>query len=372
MPREVSADLGPLLNLDGCYTQSTLSLYPVTGDPVHMATDKFSFGGVDYPSDLVRVDEIQQSLGAATDRLGALAQNVTQSFGISVANEEVVKAEAIVGRYYRDPEDSNRQAWVELFRGEVIPLELTDGSVKMEIVDELVAAGFCVADWTLAENCQLRYKEAGTCGYAGPLPTCNKRRKSLGGCFGRSNEHHFGGMEFPEPQTPDPPRGGGDEPIGPGFPTCPRLDQWIRIRGRGYQPIAKQVGELKDTDEIYHPIWKTFHEIDSLTIARSQPIWTIGTENGGRGFSSFSHPVLWYREHANGVAVERFMAGDPVLTWSNALVDTKCSHSADLEELGDVMKIEMADGHIYCYADKPEGPYIVCHNAKPWDGGYVN
>lgn len=371
MGRVVSPDLQALIDRPSCITQTTLSLYPVSGEPMHFATQRFVNAGESYTPSLRRTNEILQSILSTPSRVGVEIQNVDKAFGLTMTSEILAKSVAVVGRLYKD---ADQEKWVELFRGELIPIELTEANAKIEVLHDLVAAGFCVANWTLAENCQFVYKHAGTCGSVSNRLTCNKKRKSIHGCLGDDNEHHFGGMEYPDIQPPSPPTGGGGGGGGddPGFPTCPRLDQWIRVRGRGYRPVAKQVSELTDRDEIYHPIWKTFHEIDALTIVRSQPIWELAAENRAHGFSSFSHPVLWYREHANGSPVSRFMAGDPVLTWSNGLDDSKAVASADTGETGDVMKIELVDGHIYCYSNTPDGPFIVCHNSKPWDGGYVN
>lgn len=369
MGRTIPTGLQPLLDLKGCDAHTTLTLIPASGPQLHFATDDFVSDGKSYVSNLVRTDEIRQSVGLTTDRVNATVQNVDGAIGAKVLDESLVRAEAVIGRYYVHSSFPDQNKWVELFRGQAIPLSVEEAEAVLEILNDLTAAGYCVANWTLAENCQVVFKHPGTCGYVGALPTCNKRRKSLHGCEGRDNEHRFVGMEYPEPQIPGPPTtggGGGSGEWEPVEPPCPRLDQWVRVRGRGYAPVPKQVGELKDTDELYHPIWKTFHEIDSLTVVRDQPIWVLETENKARGFSSFSHPVLWYREHANGSPVSGFLAGDPVLTWSNGeLIDSKSSYSDDLDELGDVMKITMVDGRIYCYSDTPDGPYIVCHNSKP-------
>lgn len=370
MGREISAELTTCLALEGPFTATTLSIYPTAGDPLHLATDKFTFDGVNYESWLETGEDIRQSIGAVTNRFTASIQQVTKDFGIEIVSESLVKATGIVGRYYRHKSQPTPEAWVELFRGEVIPIEIDEAAARIEILHDLVAAGFCIADWTLAENCQLVFKHAGTCGYAGSETHCNKRRKSLHGCFGRDNEHHFGGMEFPDVQIPSPPVGGdtgGDGGGGP-FPTCPRLDQYVLVRGYGWQPEPREVKNLRPESELYNPIWKTFHEIDSGRIVPDQPIWCLETENGGRGFSSWSHPVIQFREHTQGIPVSRLEARGNALTFNGReLEDSTVKRSFDTGRKDQVMQIEMVNGHIYCYSDTQEGPWTVCHNFKDPD-----
>lgn len=372
MGRTLPTGLQPLLGLSGCDTQTTLSLIPVSGPPLHMATAKFTTEGNDYESDLVKTDEIRQSIFSATDRVNATVQNVDGLIEAKIDDESLVKAEAIIGRFYRHPADFNQNKWVELFRGQAIPLDAIDSEARFEIVNDLAAAGYCVGDWTVAENCQAVFKHLGTCGYTGLLTTCNKRRKSMHGCEGRANEHRFVGMEYPEPQTPAPPDnggGGGDDGGGwnPGG-YCPRLDQYVPVRGMCGTPVPKLVEKLSKRDWLYHPLKRTFHKISSLEVMRDVPIWELAASNTGRGFSSRQHPALPYREHSNGIRVDNFIESDPLLTWwPDYLEDTAIESSRDTGKLGDVMRIELEDGHIYCYSFRPEGPYIVCHNAKPLD-----
>jgi acetamidase/formamidase len=66
-----------------------------------------------------------------------------------------------------------------------------------------------------------------------------------------------------------------------------------------------------------------------------------------------------------GVRVDSFLPGDRVLTEiRDELRDSMAVTAEDTCERGDVMRIEMADGHIYCVGDTPD-EYIVSHNLKP-------
>ncbi|MCC6329001.1 MAG: hypothetical protein IT174_10825 [Acidobacteria bacterium] len=372
MARPMTSPLQALLDLGSCNTQTTLSLYPVSGSPVHIATDAFNADGKDFTADLRKTDDIRQTIGATPDRVNVQIQNVDKAFGLTLSSESLAKATAVVGRFFRKENDLGVSEWRELFRGQAVPIEILDGSARIEVLHDLVAAGYCVAAWSLGENCQLVYKHAGTCGFTGADPTCNKKRKSLQGCAGKivtgttTNEYRFGGMEFPDVQVPEPPSGGTGGGGGVGHPTCPRLDQWVRVRGRGWLPVPKQVGKLTVADELYHPIWKTFHAIGSAVIIPGQRIWGIVATNFARGYSSFSHPVFPDRKHSAGIPVSRVAGHHSLLTWnSGELSDTSVGSSFDTGKTGDVMEIKMADGHVYCYSDTPDGPYIVCHNSKP-------
>lgn len=223
--RSIPTELQQLLDLPNCESHSTVDIYPVVGSPIHVATINhldYSIGGISRTSDLRRLAELKQSIMQQIDRIKIEIQNVDQAIGITVAAESLVKAEAVVGRLYRDPLETVATYWIELFRGQVIASDVNEATVEIEVLNDLTAAGFCIASDSLAENCQWVYKQADTCGYAGSEPTCNKRRRSPDGCQGRmvtlteSNEFRFGGMEFPEPQAPAPPSGGGGEGGGEG------------------------------------------------------------------------------------------------------------------------------------------------------------
>lgn len=377
MGRPVTSGLQALLDLRSCNTQTTLSLYPITGSPVHIATDEFTADGKNFAPDLRGTEDIQQSINATPSRVNVEAQNVDKAFGILLASGNLAKATAVVGRLFRREDNFAVSEWRELFRGEVIPQEIVDGTAKIEVLHDLVAAGYCVANWSLGENCQLVYGHLGTCGFtvSPTYPTCNKKRKSPLGCAGKivtgttTNEYRFGGMEFPEVQTPDVPIGGGDgDDPGGDHPYCPTPDQWVPVRGRGWKPVPKRVRELKPSDELYHPIWRTFHAIESATVIPDQPIWGIIADNSARGFSSGSHPVFPHRGHPTGVPVSLMLPDDPLLMWRpDRLDDSKVNDAFDTGQRGDVVRIEMVDGHVYCYSDTPEGPFIVCHNAKNWN-----
>lgn len=210
MGRTVNSNLNALLALGSCNTQTTVDLIPVTGSPIYAATDAFTTGGKTYAANLIRSDQLQQSYGAATNRIRVEIDNVEKLFGVDVADEEFVRAQAILGRFYRNEQTvvsaPNTGEWRELFRGEAVPIEINESVAVLEILHDLTAAGFCVANWSLAENCQSPFKATGLCGYTtGGLTTCNKRRRSPNGCQARDNELRFMGMEFPDAQVPSPP-----------------------------------------------------------------------------------------------------------------------------------------------------------------------
>lgn len=366
MGRELPTGLQELLDLSSCNTQTTVSFIPVSGSPLHFATDDFTTGGNDYTSDLQKTDEIRQSIFAATDRVSVIIQNIDKAIGGVIAAETLAKAEAIIGRYHRNEQTMAAGVWVELFRGMAVPLEVSEAEARIEVINDLAAAGYCIGAWTLAENCQFVYKHPTTCGSTTPRIECNKKRKSLHGCEGDANEHRFGGMEFPDVQAAEPPSGGDDGGGATHPPYCPQRDQWTLVRGRSGMPVAKRVEDLLLKDLIFNPIWRTFHAIKRLRIIAFQPIWKVSATNGARGYSSFTHPLLATAEDRTGLAAAKLAAGDPILTtFSEHLQERRIAESMDTGRLGEVIFIEMEDGHIYCYGDRPNGPWIVCHNSKP-------
>lgn len=216
MGRTIITGLQPLLDLVSCRTDTTLDLILKDTSELHFSTDAFTANGDTYTADLRIGGEIQQSISTSPNRLQATIQNVDKGLSASIDGEDLISAEGIVGRYYRDPAGVLAAKWVELFRGTVLPLGIDETGLKIEIVNDLAAAGYCVGNWTVSEPCQNVFKDPATCGYSGGLTTCNKKRKSPDGCFGRDNEHRFNGMEFPEAQAAEVGSGGAGGGTGGG------------------------------------------------------------------------------------------------------------------------------------------------------------
>lgn len=216
MPRAIPFEFQDLLDLGNCETQTTLSLFLADTTELHVATRELTANSENFTGDLLTCRELKQSAFQSPDRVVAVIQNVDKLIGKTAFAEDLTKAVGVVGRYYRDPRGVVASQWVELFRGEAQPVRITEGEAELEILSDLTAAGYCVAAASLAENCQWRFKGI-ECGYSGVEAACNKKRRSPGGCQGRSNEHRFGGMEYPDPQLGLPPTGTGGG-IGGGEP----------------------------------------------------------------------------------------------------------------------------------------------------------
>lgn len=367
MARTISPELSALLAYPSCNTQTTLAIYPKTGKDYFFASDKFTIAGDDYEPHLIRADVIRQSILTPTDRVRVQIQNVDKAIGGVVWAETFVRAEAVVGRYYRNEHNFAEAEWVELFRGEIVPIEINESVVVLEVVSDLVAAGYCVGNWTLADNCQFVFRDPATCGYSGGETTCNKKRKSPDGCSGRSNEHRFGGMEYPVLQLSTAPSGttpGGG--WGPG--TCPREDQLVPVMCEFGGVELKPCGLLDvKTDRMYNPIDKDFHRLRSVEKFHDVPIYRVETTNGICGYSSGTHPIFPHREHKLGVRVDSVKRGDDVLIfWPERWeLYQRTIASVQIVGMGTVVRIEMETGHIYGYCDVGGEDVIVCHNAKP-------
>ena len=367
MGRPVSTDLQNLLDLSSCETQTTLDLYLEDSSEIHVATAELEdteTGTFDYTADLRKAGELQQSIGTPPNRGTATIQNADKVFGGYVTGEDLIHAVAVLGRIYRDEARVLPSVWVELFRGEAFPLGVDETTVELEVLSDLVACGYCVSDWTLGENCQLRFKHADTCGYSGGETLCNKKRRSKLGCLGRANEHHFGGMEFPDIQIPTTPA--GVTVSGGGHHNCPRVDQWIPVEDADGRVGFDRAGNIKKGRKIYDPLTGRFERVKSADIVKDQPIWEIEGSNCVAGYSSPSHPVFPYSEHKNGIPVSQMWKGDPILMWHRVLdnlIDRKLKICRDTGELGDVVRIELESGHVYAYGNSTE-IFIVCHNSK--------
>jgi hypothetical protein len=320
-----------------------------------------------YTNDLEAVGEIRRTIDAsATDRVSIGIQNLDRVLGLHVAEhwQKWRRAEAVIGRYYRGGASYALTEWIERFRGAILKPNANDFQVTMDIIVDTVSPGQIVCNRSLAPTCPFKFKDPKTCAYVGSETLCNHNLKSSGGCDGRNNTHHFGGTEHrynPDVNIPGTDGNPGDDP-GHG-PPCPRLDQYVRVRGENGERTTKMVCFFTEEDWLWNPVTQRFHETEAIEIFRNVPIWEIVTSNGAVGYSSFSHPVLWYKEHTTGEPVARFQIGDPVLCEEKKLVAARAVGSRPTGESGDVMRITMKDGKIYCYGNA-EDKLIVCHNRK--------
>ena len=371
MGRSVSTDLQDLLDLASCETHTTLDIYPVTEDrPLHCTTmaGGFSHGGIDRTDDLRSTTEIKQTINSQVNRVTAILQNVDKIIGGSITDESLVKAEAVIGRFFRDENGVLDDVWEELFRGQIVPGDLTEEGSQNEILSDLVAAGFCVAADTLAENCQFIYK-GDRCGYAGAVATCNKKRKSPDGCFGKTDagddethEYAFGGMEYPDIQTPATPTGGG----GGGGNPCPREDQWVPCRRDGGILMRRALAVFAG-DWLYCPKCRIFHRVRSAEVVENVAIWKLSTKDGISGHSSIFHPVYPSIAH-EGIQVRSVSIGDDLLVWqrgTDEIMTGTVELSNEIAGTGNVVRIELdCDCKTYAYGDRKD-MLIVCHNAIP-------
>lgn len=189
MSRPVDTTQQQLLDADSIETQSTIELRLLSGEILRYSTREVPVGANTFTEDLRQVGEITQSAFSNVDRAQASIQNADKIIGLKILNDEIDKAVGIVGRFMRDEMDETKTAWVELFRGETKATGITPTSATIEIVDELVAAGYCVADESYAPDCPLVYAEMPRCGADPALPPCSH---NLATC---RVLHHFAGME---------------------------------------------------------------------------------------------------------------------------------------------------------------------------------
>lgn len=379
MGRDVSTDLQNLLDLGSCKTVTSLRLALNDTSVVEVATEEIEIlngEGDVYTADLRTTDDLKQTVLNPPDRVNVTVQNVDMVFGANVEAELLTHSVAILGRQYIDDRGVLPvlpSQWVELFRGEAFPLQLDEMECQLEVLADLVAAGYCIADWALAENCQVPFKGP-ECAYSGSETLCNKKRRSPAGCQGRANEFHFVGMEFPDPVAPSAPSGGGGDPGdgdggGPGGgggwqPPCPRVDQYVLVRGSDGQPKPKLAGALSIKDWIFMPTTETFHKLASVGIVPDEEIWLVGADSNAMCYSSGSHPIIRTLRDEAGTPAESMFTGYSMLTFAEGELLQSVARTVRREpRTASVVRIHMADGHIYAAGNTPSR-FVLAHN-KP-------
>ena len=223
MGRSTSGNVATLLALDGCESHTTLSLYKKDATELHFSTEEFTdpTNAKGFVKGLLISEELVQTLDSETNRVPVTLENVDKVLGLAALAESLNFAVAVIGRFWRS---GSTTAWKELYRGEarVLP-DATEGDIKLEVLSDLIAAGYCVAQWSLDSKCSFRYKD-NFCGATSVATTCSKTRKGPNGCQEHdveTDDFRFGGWEYPDVQpaeviAPGPPEPGGYE--GPCFP----------------------------------------------------------------------------------------------------------------------------------------------------------
>lgn len=326
-----------------------------------------------YQNKLENVGDINRTIESPVNSVSVGIENEDRVLGLHVATywQKWRTAEAVIGRYYRGGPGLALAEWNERFRGVVQRPNADDLQVTFDLIPDTTAPGLIVANRTLSLTCGFRYKDPKTCASVSTRLTCNHVLKSPAGCDGDANSHHFGGMEHRNnPDVNVPGTGGNPGGDPPGWHPCPRLDQFVKVKGEDGRPVAKMVCFFSEEDELWNPVRKRFYRTKSARVVKDQPIWELLANTGACGYSSFSHLVLWYQEHG-GEPVKNFKPGDPILgEIKDRLANMSTVLSRDTGERADVMEIRIDaptnEEKVYCYGDSGE-KWIVSHNAKNLD-----
>lgn len=197
MPRKLPQGLAELQSVDKKWaeTHSTLALYTSAGN-FFLATTRVIVDGVIYLPDLRETGSLKQSLTRAVDRVDCQIQNVDLAFGLKFVSavDALHGARAVVGRYWRDMRNG-AEYHKALIKGVVIEAPGDQQAVTLTLVSELFASRQ-IGGRLVARACQWRFKDPSTCGYVGPLQTCNKLLLSADGCDGRNRKHRFAGFVY--------------------------------------------------------------------------------------------------------------------------------------------------------------------------------
>lgn len=169
-------------------TQTTVEFTCTDGDHLRFAADNLTIDGEDFTDDLIEADDVDQSEDVGTDRVKVTIQNVDKQIGIDIKNGKLDFAEASLGLLFKLKDGTTE--WRENFFGEAIPSNYDQSKAVIEILDDMVAAGYCISNWTLAPRCNLIFK-SNECGYTGVETTCDHLLK--GDCTKYGRTHRFVG-----------------------------------------------------------------------------------------------------------------------------------------------------------------------------------
>lgn len=338
----------------------------------YFASKPMSYLGNTYSNKLTSVRELRQTLEAPLDRVSIELANHDTLLGKDwyQYQDEWAQAVAILRRQYTG---QGLTETIIFFNGAVYQPNVQDTKFTTSLIPDVIAAGRIVCSRTLSQLCQYKFKDAKTCGYSGGLTTCNRQLESSGGCDGRANSFHFGGMEHrynPDITVPgtggntDPGGGGGGVGTGGGGGYCPRHDQFVLARGAAGDIVAKFAGQLTTEDWLWNPVSGEFHKMRSIERAIEQ-IWKLELWNGAHVYASRDHRVIEGFRDSTGKKLCSFREGEFVLAVTNETArQTRVTEARNTYTEGQVIKIELEDGHIYC-AGGDSLRLIAAHNRKP-------
>ncbi|MBS3914381.1 MAG: hypothetical protein KG003_07775 [Bacteroidetes bacterium] len=192
MGRPLNQFLVEFLSAPSGESYTTLELILKNGQVRRFATDNLTIDGNDYLDYLISADDIEESEEGSTDRAEIILANADKQIGLDIKSGIIHFAQASLGRVFKKLDGTFE--WRELFFGEAIPSGYNEKEAKIEIIDDMVAAGYCIANWTLAPVCQLLFKQE-YCGYVGSETVCDHLLK--GDCTKYANTHRNVSETFP-------------------------------------------------------------------------------------------------------------------------------------------------------------------------------
>lgn len=152
MPRPVSTTLQSLL--PSSIAHSTVEITLRSGVKKYLASDYLTINNQFYDGFLQRVGELSETLGAATNGVGAKVENVDYGFGALAASEArpLELADVIIRRFYEDEFDSTKKEHKHIFTGKLAKATAIEKSVDLDVIPDTTAAGVCLAVDTLSPS----------------------------------------------------------------------------------------------------------------------------------------------------------------------------------------------------------------------------
>lgn len=184
MPRSTSPTLESLL--PGCETQSTAKIVLRDGTELFLTTDtdEIELDGDPYVSGLLKVGELKETLGQPTNRINVQASNVDGELGLTVSAEtrKTELSDIVVRRFYRSLDDPEVYEWKHFFTGKAVNVVADERQVSFDVIDDIEAAGTCIATETLSPNNGWKFPETPDQSPPG-TPTNPGGGIGGGGCF---------------------------------------------------------------------------------------------------------------------------------------------------------------------------------------------
>ncbi len=213
-----------------------LDMYLADDSVLNLSRGRVVRNTITYQNWIASIEDLNNSIDTAVDRITINCQNVNSLLGFNVASSLRLLDYALAsyGKIYQSVRNPSLSVDLDMFPGVLANAEVDEARISFELIVDYESLGSIVAARGLSPRCWWNYKNGIECTSISSLPTCPRTRAA---CVERGKPWEHGGFEFFEEATSDLPGAGGNDDIGIG--AQPNPNYFL-----GENPIWTPSGEI--------------------------------------------------------------------------------------------------------------------------------